>query len=174
MLYIVGIPVIDGYILNETVENYFAKGDFKKVPSMIGTAANETTHITCPYFNKTAGSAQVQAYLKTLYNYTIVDKISKIYEPMSSYTHPLTYLNIIYSKSWIQCGSRLIASKFASFGWATYLYTYNHVLSATPSCSGAAYAAELSMLCQYFLRYYLPNYTFTTDDEQFSTNIILY
>jgi carboxylesterase type B len=94
-----GVPVIDGYVLNDIMENYYARGNFQKMPILIGTTANETTMITCSIFNDTANGAQVQAFFKTLYNTTIVDEIPTIYGPISASNNPLTYLNIVYSDS---------------------------------------------------------------------------
>ncbi|CAF1328369.1 unnamed protein product, partial [Didymodactylos carnosus] len=167
-------PVIDGYVLIDIMENYYARGNFQKVPILIGTTANETTTVTCPTFNDTANSTQVQAFFKTLYNITIIDEIPTIYGPISTFDNPLTYLNIVYSDSWMHCGSRRIASKFSDYGLPSYLYTYSHRLSAAPSCSGVAHAAELPMLFPSYLRYFLRNYTFTALDQQLSTNMMLY
>jgi carboxylesterase type B len=156
------------------MENYYARGNFQKVPILIGTTANETTTITCPIFSGAANSTQVQAFFNTLYNTTIIDEIPTIYGPISAFNNPLTYLNIVYSDSWMHCGSRRIASAFSRYEIPSYLYTYNHLLSATPSCSGAAHAAEVPMLFPSFLPYFLRNYTFTALDQQLSTNMMLY
>jgi carboxylesterase type B len=74
----------------------------------------------------------------------------------------------------MSCGSRRIASKFSSYGLPSYLYTYNHRLSATSSCSGVAHASELPMLFPSYLTYFLRNYTLTSTDQQLSTNMMLY
>ncbi|CAM2729777.1 unnamed protein product [Rotaria socialis] len=160
--------------LNDIMENYYARGNFQKVPILIETTANETTTVICQIFNGTANSVQVQAYFKILYNTTIIDEILKIDGPISALNNPLTYLNIVFSDSWMHCGSRRIASTFSSYGLPSYLYTYNHVLTVTPSCLGATHAAELSMFFPSYLRYFLRNYTFTALDQQLSTNMMLY
>ncbi|CAF0975270.1 unnamed protein product [Adineta steineri] len=169
-----GVPVIDGYVLNDTTENYYATGNFRKVPILIGTTANETTAFTCLTFNNTATTAQVQAYFKTLYNTTIIDQIPSIYGPTSASNDPLTYLNIVYSDSCMHCGSRRIASKFSSYGVPSYLYTYNHILSITPSCYGASHTFELYMFFPSMVTYLYPNYTLTPSEQQLSTNMMLY
>ncbi len=167
-------PVIDGYVLNDILENYYARGNFQKVPILIGSTPNETASLTCPIFNGTANSTQVQAFFKTLYNTTIVDEIPTIYGPISAYTNPLTYLNIVYSDAWMHCGSRRIASKFSRYGLPSYLYTYNHLIHGMPACLGVAHATELFMLFPSILHYVYPSYNFSASEQQLSTNMMLY
>ncbi len=167
-------PVIDGYVLNDIMENNYARGDFQKVPILIGSTTNETSLFTCPFFNGMANITQVQAFFNAVYNATIINKIPTIYGPISAYNNPLTYLNIVYSDSWAHCGSRRIASKFSSYGLSSYVYTYNHLLPATPSCFGVAHAAELPMLFPSLLPYLYANYNFTVLEQQLATNMILY
>ena len=167
-------PVIDGYVLNDIMENNYARGNFKKVPILIGFTTNETSLFTCLFFNYTATSTQVQAFFKTLYNATIVDEIPTIYGPISTYNNSLTYLNMVYSDSWMHCGSRRIASRFSSYGLSSYLFTYSHLIPGGPSCFGVAHAAEIPMFFPSFLHYLYPNYNFTALELQFSTNMMLY
>jgi carboxylesterase type B len=168
------IPVIDGYVLNDIMENIYVKGNFQKVPILIGSNTNETSLFTCPIFNQTANITQVQEFFNMVYNTTIISDIPTIYGPISAYDDPLTYLNIVYSDSWLHCGSRRIASRFASLGLPSYFYTYNHLLPVAPSCFGVAHAAELPMLFPLLLPFLYPNYTFTPSELQLSTNMILY
>ena len=167
-------PTIDGYVLNDILENYYARGNFQKVPVLIGSTTNETSLVICPFFNNTASSAQVQAFFKTLFNATMIDEIPTIYGSISAYNNPLTYLNIIYTDSWIHCGSRHIASKFSTYGVSSYLYTYDHFIFLWSSCFGVIHAAELPMLFPSVLRYFYPNHNFTALEQQLSTNMILY
>jgi carboxylesterase type B len=167
-------PVIDGYVLNDIMENYYAKGNFQKVPILIGSTANETSSNVCPMFNGTANSTQVQTFFKVLYNTTIIDEIPTVYDPISAYKNPLMYLNIVFSDSWMHCGSRRIASKFSSYGLASYLYTYNHLVPVAPSCFGVAHGTELPMLFPSVLSYFFPNYNLSTSEQQLSTNMMLY
>jgi carboxylesterase type B len=167
-------PVIDGYVLNDIMENSYARGDFQKVPVLIGSTTNETTLFTCPLFHDSATTAQVQAFFTTVYNATIISQIPTIYGPISAYNNPLAYLNIVYSDSWAHCGSRRIASKFSSYGVPSYFYTYNHLIPVVPSCLGVAPAAELPMLFPGFLPYFYPNYNLTALEQQLSTNMMLY
>jgi carboxylesterase type B len=169
-----GIPVIDGYVLNDIMENNYARGNFQKIPILIGTTMNETSSFTCPLFNGSATTAQVQAFLTTIYNSTIISKIPTIYGPISTYDNPLTYLNMVYSDSWVQCGSRRIASIFSSYGLPSYLYTYNYIIPVAPSCSGVPHCAELPMFFPSILPYLYPNYNFSVLEQQLSTNMILY
>jgi carboxylesterase type B len=167
-------PVIDGYVLNDIMENNYAKGNFLKVPILIGSNTNETSLFTCPHFNGTANTTQVQDFFNAVYNATIVTEIPTIYGPISDYASPLTYLNIVYSDSWLHCGSRRIASRFSSHGVPTYFYTYNHLLPVSPYCFGVAHAAELPMLYPYLLPFLYPNYTFSPLEQQLSKNMMLY
>ena len=167
-------PVIDGYVLTDIMENNYARGNFLKVPVLIGTNTNETSLFTCPVFNGTANSTQVQAFFNLLYNATIVNAIPTIYGPISAYDNPMNYLNTVFSNSWEHCGSRRIASKFSSYGLPSYLYTYDHLLPVAPHCFGVAHAAELPMLFPYLLPYLYPNYNFTVQEQQLSMNMMLY
>jgi carboxylesterase type B len=167
-------PVIDGYVLDDIMENSYAKGAFQKVPILIGSNTNETSFFTCPIFNGSANIAQVQTFFNTAYNTTIASEIPDIYGPISNYDNPLTYLNIVYSDSWGHCGTRRIASKFSSYGSSAYFYTYNHLISVTLSCFGVAHGAEIPMLFPSILPFLYPNYTFTALEQQLSTNMILY
>jgi carboxylesterase type B len=167
-------PVIDGYVVNDIMENNYARGDFQKVPILIGSNTNETSLFTCPIFNGTANNTQVQAFFNILYNATIVAEIPTIYGSISAYNNSLTYLNIVFSDSWAHCGSRRIASKFSTYGVPSYLYTYNHLIPTAPSCFGVAHAAELPMFFPSLLPFLYPNYNFTALEQQLSTNMMLY
>ena len=167
-------PVIDGYVLNDIMENNYARGSFQKVPTLIGSNTNETSLFTCSVFNYSATTAQVQAFFDMAYNATIVSEIPSIYGSISAYDNPLSYLNTVYSDSWCHCGSRRIASKFADYGQSSYLYTYDHLIPVAPSCFGLAHAAELPMLFPSLLPYLYPNYNLTALEQQLSTDMILY
>ena len=167
-------PVIDGYVLNDIMENTYARGDFQKVPILVGSNTNETTLFVCPVFNGTASIEQVQAFLNTLFNATIVNEIPTVYGPTSAYINPLAYLNTVFSDSWLHCGSRRIASKFSSHGLPSYFYTYNHLIPPASSCLGVAHAAELPMLFPSLLPFLFPLHKFTELEEQLSTNMMLY
>ena len=169
-----GIPVIDGYALDYIIENYYANGNFKKMPLLIGSTANETTFITCSLLNGSATSAQVQEYFRALYNTTIVDEIPAIYGPISAMPNPLIYLNIVFTNAWMNCGSRRITSSFSSYGIPSYLFTYNHLLSTTSSCAGATHSSDLPMLFPSYLPYFSGGYTFDAIDQQVSTSMMLY
>ena len=167
-------PVIDGYVFNDILENYYARGNFQKVPILIGSTTNETSSSTCAFFNSTANSTQVEAFFKMLYNVTIIDEIPTIYGSISSYSNPLTYLNIVYTDSWMHCGSRRIASKFSTYGIPSYLYTYDHFIPFGSSCFGVIHNAELPMLFPSLLSIFHLNRTFTALEQQLSTNMMLY
>ena len=166
-------PTIDGYVLSDTVHNYFIKGAFQKVPLLIGTTTNETSGFTCPYFNQSADIAQVQAFFVQFYGSTIAGAIPSVYASISSYANPLAYLNTVFSNSWVQCGSRRAASVFSSDGLPTYLYTYNHALPIVSPCLGVAHAAELVMLFPSILAGLYPNYNFSASEQQLSKNMML-
>jgi carboxylesterase type B len=167
-------PVIDGYVLNDIMENSYAKGNFQKIPIMVGSNTNETSLFTCPVFNMTANTTQVQTFFDAVYNTTIVSEIPTHYGPISAYDNPLTYLNVVYSDSWLHCGSRRIASQFFSHGVPSYFYTYNHLIPVTPYCLGVTHAAELPMIFPFLLPFLYPNYTLTPLELQLSTNMMLY
>ncbi|CAF2049130.1 unnamed protein product [Rotaria magnacalcarata] len=167
-------PVIDSYVLKDTMENSYVKGDFQKVPILVGSNANETAFVTCTQFNETANVTQVEAFLKTLYNTTIINDINTIYGPIFDCKSPLTYLNIVYSDSWAHCGSRRIVSYFTNYGVSSFWYTYNHILPVTPPCQGAFHVAELLMIFPFLVPYLYPHYSFSPLEEQLSTNMILY
>jgi carboxylesterase type B len=167
-------PVIDGYVLKDIMENSYARGEFQKVPVLVGSTTNETSLFTCPLFNDSATTAQVQAFFNLAYNATIVSKIPSIYGPSSAYNNPLDYLNTVYSDSWAHCGSRRIAARFSSYNVSSYLFTYDHLIPVTPSCHGVNHAAELVMLFPSFLAYLYPNYNFTALEQQLSTSMMLY
>lgn len=167
-------PVIDGYVLNDIMENSYARGDFQKVPVIIGSTTNETSSFTCPVFHDSATTAQVQAFFTTVYNTSIISEIPTIYGSTSDYNNPLSYLNVVYSDSWAHCGSRRIASKFSSYGVPSYLFTYNHLIPVASSCLGVAHGVELIMLFPSFLPYFYPNYNLTALEQRLSTNMMLY
>ena len=167
-------PVIDNYVIDDMMENNYAKGKFQKVPVLIGANTNETSLFTCPIFNGTASIIQVQSFFHSSYNATIVDRIPSIYGPIAAANHPLTYLNIVFSNSWLHCGSRRVASAFSKHGLPSYLYTYNHLIPVAPPCFGVAHAAELVMLFPTALSTLFPHYNFTAEEQQFSTNMMIY
>ena len=167
-------PVIDGYVLNDIMENSFARGNFQKVPILIGSNTNETSLFVCPVFNGTASIAQAQAFLNTLFNATIVNEMPAVYGSISTYNNPLAYVNTVFSDSWLHCGSRRIASKFFGYGLSSYLYTYNHRIPPALSCLGVAHAAELPMLFPSLLPFIFPLHKFTELEQQLSTNMTLY
>jgi carboxylesterase type B len=167
-------PVIDDYVLNDIMENSYARGNFQKVPVLVGSNTNETSSFTCPHFNGSATIDQVQEFFTTIYNTTIINKIPDIYGPISTASNPLTYLNIVYSNSWAHCGSRRITAKFSSSQVPSYLFTYNHLIPISPPCRGVAHAAELPMLFPTLLHAFFPNYNFTAEEQQLSTNMMLY
>ncbi|CAF2198163.1 unnamed protein product [Rotaria magnacalcarata] len=167
-------PVIDGYVLNDIMENYYARGDFQRVPVLLGSTTNETSTFTCPYFKEKASVAQVQAFFNILYNATIANEIPTIYGPISAYQNALTYLNIVYSDAWAHCGSRRLASKFSDYGLSAYLYTYNHLIPVTAACLGVAHAFELVMFFPDLLLFLFPGYKLTEFEKQLSTNMMRY
>ena len=166
-------PTIDDYVLSDTLNNYFIRGAFQKVPLLIGTTTNETSGFTCPYFNQSADIAQVQAFFVQSYGSAIASAIPDVYGSISSYANPLAYLNTVFSNSWVQCGSRREASVFSSHGLPTYLYTYNHALSIIPPCLGVAHAAELVMLFPSIVPGLYPGYNLSASEQQLSTNMML-
>ncbi|CAF1428961.1 unnamed protein product [Adineta ricciae] len=168
------LPVIDGYVLDDIMENYYAQRNFKRIPVLIGSTASETTTMTYRIFNDTINSTQAQNFLETLYNTTIIDKLPTVYGPMATYGNPFTYLNVIYSDAWVKCGARRLAARFSEYVVPSYLYTYSYIVSAAPSCCGAVHTAELPMLFPSYLRYLYRNYTFTALDQQLSKNVALY
>ena len=143
------------------MENNYARGDFQKVPILVGATTNEISTFTCPLFHDSATPEQVQAFFDSIYNATMISQISDIYGPISSYYNPLACLNTVYSDSWAHCGSRRMASKFSTYGVLSYLYTYNHLIPVAPSCDGVSHGAEIIMLFPSFLPYIYPNYNFT-------------
>ncbi|CAF1529938.1 unnamed protein product [Adineta ricciae] len=171
----VGItPVIDNYVLNDLVENNYARGNFKKVPMLIGSTTNETSLWTCGHFHDSATIAQVQAVFASLYNTTVINKILDIYGPISIYSNPLTYLNLVYSDSWAHCGSRRIAARFSAHNTSSYLYTYSHFVPAIRPCIGVLHTAELAMIFLQYVSIFFPNYNLTAEEQQLSTNMMLY
>lgn len=168
------LPVIDDYVVKDTLDNSYAKGRFQKVPLLVGSNTNETALFTCPVFNGTADVMQVQAFFSSQYNATIVSKIPTVYGAISSYDNPLAYLNTVFSDSSQHCGARRIASQFSSYGITSYLYTYNYLIPVTPPCLGVHHAAELVMLFPSFIVYLYPNYNLTPLEQQFATHIRLY
>ncbi|CAF0841585.1 unnamed protein product [Adineta ricciae] len=167
-------PVIDNYVIDDTMENNYVKGKFQKVPVLIGANTNESSLFTCPAFNGSASIIQVQAFFHSSYNATIVDRIPSIYGPIAAANHPLTYLNIVFSNSWLHCGSRRVASAFSKHGLPSYFYTYNHLIPVAPPCFGVAHAAELVMLFPTALSTLFPHYNFTVEEQQFSTSMMIY
>lgn len=168
-------PVIDGYVLLDAMENSFAKGDFIKVPVLVGSTENETSLFTCPYFHGAATPAQVANFFSLAYNNTsIVSSIPQFYGSVADYSDPLSYLNAVYSDSWAHCGARRLAAQFSNYGLPIYLYTYNHLVSVEPTCLGVAHATELPFLFPSLLPHVFPNYNFTESEKQLSTNMILY
>lgn len=167
------IPVIDGYVLNDSPDNNYALGNFQRVPLLIGSNTNETSYFTCPYFNDTATVTQVQGLFQIMYNSTIVNKIPDLYGPISSYNDPLHYLNTVFSNSWAHCRSRRVASKFSSSGLSSYLYTYNYLSNSSSSCLGVTHTAELPMLFP-AISSTSTNSSLTAAEQQLSTSMILY
>ena len=164
-------PVIDAYAIDDIMENNYARGHFKKVPVLVGTTRNETNPFTCGHFKNSATVAQVQAFLNTLYNATIISKIPDFYGSLSSADNPLTYLNIVYSDSWAHCASRRIASTFASSNLPSYLFTYNHALPIASACDSTAHGTDLVMLFPSILD---GKYKLTVEEEELSKNMMLY
>lgn len=167
-------PVIDDYVLTEIMENSYAKGNFQRVPVLIGSNKNETSLFTCPYFKEVANETQVQAFFNLIYNATIVSAIPNFYGPISAYNNPLAYLNTVYTDSWAHCGSRRIAYRFSSYGLPSYLYTYNHLIQAGSSCLGVAHALELLMIFPDLIPAFYPGYHFNALEEQLSKEMMLY
>lgn len=167
-------PVIDDYVLDDIMENNFARGKFLKLPILIGSNQNETSLFTCRAFNDSATIEQIEKYLTKLYNTTIINQIPTFYGPISSYLSPLSYLNTVYSDSWCHCGSRRMATAFSNREVPAYLYRFNHVIPAVPACLGVAHAGELIMFSPSNVPYVYPNYNFTQQEQQLSTSMILY
>ena len=168
------VPVIDGYVLDDIMENYYARGQFQRVPALIGSTTNETSLFTCPYFHGSATVDQVEDFFSKVYNTTIINQLSTIYGSITSYNNPLSYLNTVYSDSWVHCGSRRVAAKFSSSGLPSYLFTYNHLIPVAAACLGVAHAAELPMLFPGTLSNMFPNYNLTEQEQQLSKNMMLY
>ena len=174
---IVGVtitPVIDDYVLTDILENNYARGNFKKVPMLIGSTTNETSLWTCGYFHDSATVTQVQAVFSALYNTTVNNEILDIYGPISAYNNPLTYLNIVYSDSWAHCASRRIAARFSAYNVSSYLYTYSHFVPAIRPCIGVLHTAELAMIFPEYVSIFFPHYNLTAEEQQLSTNMMLY
>ncbi|CAF1691042.1 unnamed protein product, partial [Adineta ricciae] len=91
---VITMPVIDDYVIDDFMENKLAKGDFHKVPLLIGSNTNETSSLVCPIFNGTANRTQMETFLSTIYNSTILNEIPTVYGPISASKNPLTYVNI--------------------------------------------------------------------------------
>ena len=57
------IPVVDNYELTQTPMEYLLEGNFNKVPSILGTNANEMSAWLCPvYSNLTASNYEKIIY----------------------------------------------------------------------------------------------------------------
>ena len=167
-------PAIDGYALDDTMENNIAKGNFKRVPVLVGSTGNETSIFTCRIFNDTATISQVEAFFNRIYNATIIDKIPDVYGPISTVDNPLSYLNNVYSDSWAHCGARRLAAKFSHYNLSTYFFTYNHPLRVLPPCYSAFHGGDVLMFFLSFLDGSGLNVNFTREEQQLSTNMMLY
>ena len=113
-------PVIDGYVLNDMMENNYARGDFQKVPILVGTTANETSIATCPLSNNSATIEQVQKIFQSIYNSTTIKNVFDIYRPISISNNPLAYLNAVYSDSWAHCEARRFTARFSAYEIPSY------------------------------------------------------
>ncbi|CAF1489381.1 unnamed protein product [Adineta ricciae] len=167
-------PVVDGYVLNDTIENSYARGNFQKVPVLVGSTTNETSLYTCQVFQGSATEAQVQEFFRSIYNSNMSSGFPDIYGPMSVYNESLTYLNIIYSDSWLHCGSRRIAAQFSNSKLPSYLFTYNHLIPVTPRCFGVTHSTELPMFFPSLVQRYFPKYNLTEEEKQLSINMMRY
>ncbi|CAF1480081.1 unnamed protein product [Adineta ricciae] len=171
---VITMPVIDDYVIDDFMENKLAKGDFHKVPLLIGSNTNETSSLVCPIFNGTANRTQMETFLSTIYNSTILNEIPTVYGPISASKNPLTYVNIVYSDSWAHCGSRRMAARFSDYGLSSYFYTYNYILPVAPTCFGVSHTAELTMFFPSILSLLYPHYKLTTSEQELARDMILY
>ena len=166
-------PVIDNYVLNDIMDNIYARGNFQKVPLLVGSTTNETSLYTCQIFHGSANTTQVQEYFESMYNSTMITKIADIYGPISAFDNPLAYLNTVFSDSWLHCGSRRIAAKFSQYQLPSYLFTYNHLIPVTWTCFGVTHSTELPMFFPSLIPRYFPKYNLTVEEQQLSINMML-
>ena len=175
------VPVIDNYVTNDTIYNNFLIGNYKQVPTIIGTTYNETTQWTCGYPSDLSSTAQ-RGVLNSVFG---KDKVNTFwsslptYYPNVGYDNNLQYFNVYFSDAEMHCNARHAASLFTKFVTKVYLYTFNYFIDYPlfdETCYGASHATELPFFFPSVMKVRLTSkfYTFTDEETNFSKQLIRY
>lgn len=98
------------------------------------------------------------------------------YYVQANYANNLAYLNEILSNSNVQCITRYLAAAVSQQVYNTYMYTYDHYFSYTPSCMKSSHAIELPLQFPslFKTRTTTKYYTMTSDESELSRQVIVY
>jgi len=126
---------------------------------------NEWSLYACPNFLNGTWE-QLEALVTYIWGTDIGEKILKFYS-QSTHKTPIEALIDLGSDSFFKCPSRAAARAFAYNNVKSYLYSFNHIPSFSPSCYKAAHTFELEFVWPGFLGVPL-----TAEEKTFSDSLV--
>lgn len=122
------LPVIDGDLITDHLYNHFERGDFIRVPVLVGDDTNEGT-----YFAANASTpAQVETFLKNNYPYLEeyqLQKINQAYPLMAPLAQHAAYFpsaEAAYGESTFTCPGNTVAASVARHYDARNVWNYHY------------------------------------------------
>ncbi len=134
-------PVVDGYDLVDTPQKLFASGSFTKVPTLLGTNANEGT-LFFAFGSAVTDDASYLALASGLAPGHGADVVA--HYPSSAYASAQDAAAAAFGDAGFVCPARDVARALSGAGVPTYLYHFVHVATpATIPGLGAFHSSEI-------------------------------
>ncbi len=124
-----GVPIVDGRILTDTLENSFAQGNFNRVPIINGSNGDEGSLLVMfshEYRFKPLQADQYEKRIRYLVgdNAEVIAKLQKRY-PLEKYTDPGAALSELFGDGYMACNVQK-ASEILSRWTQLYAYSFNY------------------------------------------------
>jgi para-nitrobenzyl esterase len=169
-------PVVDGYVLEETVLRTAKEGQHNHVPLIIGTTDNEASGPAFTPVNAIPTDAAYQNAIYDLFGQTVGDQVLARY-PAAAYSSPrAAYAAATTDYRWV-CPARQVAQAVSkSQEQPVYKFLYTHAQSNPPAVTalGAWHGEELMFIFHSFTSGVSGPFTPTAAELALSDQIIGY
>ena len=162
------IPSIDGSLLIDQPINYFARGNFTYIPTIINTVANETVSFVYMAITSPLSAVAFELLLGGLWpsNFTV---LFQYYFPNPADARPA--LAQLTADSLMICPSRAIARHMASYGAPVALTAFMYAppmdpINESPECENQAACHGAELAFTYHSKQFYPGLSWASMEEQ--------
>lgn len=162
------MPAIDGTLLIDQPINYFARGNFTYIPTIINTVANETVSFVYDAITSPLSPFAFELVLGGLFpsNFTT---LFQLYFPNTSDARGA--LAALTADAYMICPARAIARHMADYGAPVALTSFMYAppmdpINESPQCEGQAACHGAELAYTYHSKTFYPGLSWTSPQEQ--------